>query len=171
MAGRNQHTSKEHLLYWWRLEYHHMDVNLHGVHRYIMKGWVTSWSWHGVENLKKYIISYIWLYLSRTTMIATDIRSLAHVYASCIPFRKHIWLKTLNFNPLTWPLTYTINLKGHDKIFIWLGILITNERDIKIQFLAHFDWKLRVIVFLQSTIVMDERPCWISHLIWHQNIK
>ena len=36
-------------------------------------------------------------------MIATDIRPLAHVYASCIPFRKHIWLKTINFNPLTWP--------------------------------------------------------------------
>jgi len=48
------------------------------------------------------------------------------------------------------------NLKGHEIIFIYI------ERDIKIFFLANFDRKLRLIVFLQSTVVMDERQCWIS---------
>ena len=37
-----------------------------------------------------------------------------------------------------------------------------------IQFLAHFDRELRLIVFLQSTVVVDERPCWIYHQIWRK---
>ena len=41
----------------------------------------------------------------------------------------------------------------------------------KIQFLAHFDRELRLIVFLQSTVVVDERPCRIYHQMWRQIIK
>ena len=41
----------------------------------------------------------------------------------------------------------------------------------QIQFRAHFDRKLRLILFLQSTVVMDERPCWIYHQIWRHIVK
>ena len=41
----------------------------------------------------------------------------------------------------------------------------------KIQFRAHFDRKLRFIVFLQSTLVTDVRPCWIYHQIWRKIVK
>ena len=67
-------------------------------------------------------------------MIATDIRPLAHVYTSYIPFRDQIWFLNVDFNPLTWPLTHIVNSKGHERKFIWLGILITIERDIKSSF-------------------------------------
>ena len=64
-----------------------------------------------------------------------------------------------------------VNLKDHEIICILLGIITIVERDIKIQFLAHFDRELRLIVFLQSTVVVDERPCRIYHQMWRQIVK
>ena len=46
-----------------------------------------------------------------------------------------------------------------------------NREGHYVQFRAHFDVKLRPIVFLQSTVVMDERPHWIYHQIWRQFVK
>ena len=64
-----------------------------------------------------------------------------------------------------------INMKGHEIICICKGIITVIERDIQIQFLAHFDRELRLIVFLQSTVVVDERPCWIYHQILRQIVN
>ena len=45
------------------------------------------------------------------------------------------------------------------------------EMDTQIQFLAYFDRELRLIVFLQSTVVVDKRPCWFYHQLWRQIVK
>ena len=50
-----------------------------------------------------------------------------------------------------------VNLKGNEIICILLGIITIIERDINIQFLAYFDRELWLNLFLQSTVVVDER--------------
>ena len=42
-------------------------------------------------------------------MIATEIRRLAHIYASVILLKYQIWLNSVTVNPLTWPFTYMFN--------------------------------------------------------------
>ena len=39
------------------------------------------------------------------------------------------------------------------------------------RFLVPLHRKLWTIMFLQSTVVLDERLCWISHPIWRQIVK
>ena len=69
-------------------------------------------------------------------------------------------------------MAYIVNQIGHEinKVYL-IGDHHNHERDIKIQFLAHFNRKLRLFEFLQSTIVLDERPCWISRHMWRQIVK
>ena len=61
--------------------------------------------------------------------------------------------------------------REEDILFLryWIDKYQLNHRRLK--FLAHFDRELRLIVFLQSTVVRDERPCWIYHHIWRQIVK
>jgi len=80
-------------------------------------------------------------------MLATEIRHLAHLCVSFILFSDKILLNNAN-------LTSMFNLQGHENIFIWLGILITTAKDLKFRVLAHFNRTLRLIVILQSTIVV-----------------
>ena len=56
-------------------------------------------------------------------------------------------------------------LKGHESYVFDIGDLHNyqdreRERDIKTHFFVPLHRKLWTIMFLQSTVVLDERPCW-----------